>query len=86
MKNFVKAALPALAFALASAGALATDNHAKKDDGGAVQGWRRISMNNCVSPVSCNNIPSNICTTGGFPAQAKVGLDCTEPLYHTVAQ
>ena len=84
MKNFVKVALPMLAFALASAGALTTGNHAAADKGGSIQGWKRISLNNCVNPVMCDNLSSNICTTGGFPAQAKVGLDCTETLYHSV--
>lgn len=84
MKNFVKMILPVAAFALASAGAVVTDNHATESKSGFTQGWKRISPRNCAQPVMCNNQPSVICTTGGANAKAYLGLDCTEELFHTV--
>lgn len=83
MKNFVKLMLPIGAFLLASAAAVTTTEVTSGTETAAIEGWRRVSMNNCIIPVSCNNIPSTICMSGAFPAYGKVGLDCIQPLYHT---
>lgn len=83
MKNFLKLLLPIGAFVLASAGAVKTSNSVDNSSSAAIEGWRRIGVNDCVSPVMCNNIPSQICKTGIYDALGKVGLDCVQPLFHT---
>jgi hypothetical protein len=83
MKNFVKLMLPIGAFLLASAAAVTTTEVTSGTETAAIEGWRRIAINNCVSPVMCNNIPSVICKTGPYDAYGKVGLDCVQPLFHT---
>ena len=83
MKNFVKMILPVGTFLLASVGAVTTSGASTAGKAADTEGWRRISMNNCVDKVSCNNIPSTLCKSGAFQAYGKVGLDCIQPLYHT---
>lgn len=83
MKNLVKLMLPIGAFLLASAAAVTTTEVTSGTETAAIEGWRRVSMNNCVSPVSCNNIPIQMCQTGAYQAYGKVGLDCIQPLFHT---
>lgn len=79
MNAILKLVLPVAAFALASAGAASTHESAKV---APETGWRRIAMNDCASPVTCNNESTTLCTIGGFQRYKKVGLDCVEPLYH----
>lgn len=80
MNSLVKLILPVAAFALASAGAVSSNESAKALP---ETGWQRVSINNCVKPVTCNNIPSTMCTVDGAQVFKKVGLDCIQPLYHT---
>jgi len=81
MRNLVKMIMPVAAFVLASAGAVTTSN-SNDSVTASTQGWRRIKVNDCVTPVMCNNLSANLCTTGAFQAYAKIGLDCTSVLYH----
>lgn len=83
MKNLVKMILPVGTFLLASVGAIATSTSNSTNKVADTDGWKRVSMNNCVDKVSCNNIPSTLCKSGAFQAYGKVGLDCIQPLYHT---
>lgn len=84
MKNLVKLVFPVGAFLLASAAAVTTNEiTSSTETTTAIEGWRRVGINDCVSPVMCNNIPSLICKTGPYDAYGKVGLDCIQPLFHT---
>lgn len=79
MNAILKLVLPVAAFAMASAGAVSTNESAKL---APETGWRRVAMNDCISPVTCNGESSTLCTIGGFQRYKKVGLDCVEPLFH----
>jgi hypothetical protein len=81
--SVVKLVMPVAAFVLASAGAVSTSGvNASKSTVAAVQGWERVSPEQCSQLRMCNNIPNTICSLSGTQAFAKVGNDCVEVLYH----
>ena len=84
MKTFVKMILPVAAFALASAGAVATSS--AKSNSGAVQGWQRNAPNDCTYLRMCNNAGGPSCKAGLITVFGKPGLDCTQPITHDPTQ
>lgn len=77
--TILKMILPVAAFALASAGAVSTSNaKTDKGEGKIAQGWTI----DCVELRQCNEMSQTLCKQAGVQAYRKVGLDCSEALFH----
>ncbi|SHG81562.1 hypothetical protein SAMN05444372_11065 [Flavobacterium micromati] len=80
----IKMMFPAVAFVLASAGAVSTNHSSSESANAAVQGFKRTAPFNCQPQKICNNVGSILCVDGTDQMYAKPSStsDCTALLTH----